>query len=293
MGVFNQIKMIYHKRSSSAYIKYLRKKGIHIGEHCIIRAPRTARIDVSRPSLVTIGNNVDMNMNFQILTHDWASLVFRTKYNDFVNSSGHVTIGNNIYFGTNVVVLKGVTIGDNCVIGACSLVTKNIPANSVAAGVPCRVICSIDEYYRKRKQVALAEAVEYVQSIQKRFKRDPFKREWYEEFIYFTHKDNIEQYEQEGSPVKSQLGIAYTDFIQRDDLAASIEQWVAALNVRQREVVERRFGLRGHDCQTLQEIGDAMSLTRERVRQIQVDALARLRTMLESNGLSSELLFHT
>lgn len=48
--------MIWHKRSSSAYIKYLRKKGIHIGEHCIIRAPRTARIDVSRPSLVTIGN---------------------------------------------------------------------------------------------------------------------------------------------------------------------------------------------------------------------------------------------
>lgn len=46
--------MIWHKRSSSAYIKYLRKKGIHIGEHCIIRAPRTARIDVSRPSLVTI-----------------------------------------------------------------------------------------------------------------------------------------------------------------------------------------------------------------------------------------------
>ncbi len=84
-----------------------------------------------------------------------------------------------------------------------------------------------------------------------------------------------------------------SDFIQRDDLAASIEQWVAALNVRQREVVERRFGLRGHDCQTLQEIGDAMSLTRERVRQIQVDALTRLRTMLESNGLSSELLFHS
>ena len=198
MGVFNQIKMIWHKRSSSAYIKYLRKKGIHIGEHCIIRAPRTARIDVSRPSLVTIGNNVDMNMNFQILTHDWASLVFRTKYNDFVNSSGHVTIGNNIYLGTTVVVLKGVTSGENCVIG------------------------SIDEYYRKRKQVALAEAVEYVQSIQKRFKRDPFKRdpfkrELYEEFIYFTHKDNIEQYEQEGSPVKSQLGIAYTDFIQRDE----------------------------------------------------------------------------
>lgn len=83
-----------------------------------------------------------------------------------------------------------------------------------------------------------------------------------------------------------------SDFVQRDDLATSIDDWVAALNIRQREVVVRRFGLRGHDCQTLQEIGSAMNLTRERVRQIQVDALARLRVMLESNGLSIELLFH-
>lgn len=231
MGIFNQIKMIWHKRNSPAYIRYLRKKGIRIGEHCIIRAPRTARIDVSRPSLITIGDNVDMNMNFQILTHDWASLVFRTKYHDFVNSSGHVTIGNNIYFGINVVVLKGVTIGDNCVIGACSLVTKDIPANSVAADVPCRVICSIDEYYRKRKQVAFAEAVEYVQSIQERFKRNPYKRELYEEFIYFTHKNNAELYEQEGSPIKSQLGTAYTDFMERDEAKfKSYEEFLHHIN---------------------------------------------------------------
>lgn len=83
-----------------------------------------------------------------------------------------------------------------------------------------------------------------------------------------------------------------SDFIQRDDLAESIDQWITALNTRQRDVVVRRFGLRGHDCQTLQEIGDAMDLTRERVRQIQVDALARLRVVLERHGLSSELLFH-
>ena len=218
MGFFDQIQKLWHRRNSAAYIKYLRKKGIYIGEHCVIRDPRTVRIDISRPSLVTIGDNVDMNMNFQILTHDWASRVFKNKYHDFVNSSGHVNIGNNIYFGTNVVILKGVTIGDNCVIGACSLVTKNIPANSVAADVPCRVICSIDEYYRKRKQVALAEAVDYVQSIQERFKRNPYKHELHEEFIYFTHKDNVEQYEQEGSPIKSQLGVAYTDFMKRDDV---------------------------------------------------------------------------
>lgn len=84
-----------------------------------------------------------------------------------------------------------------------------------------------------------------------------------------------------------------SDFVQREDLAASIDQWVSGLNIRQREVILRRFGLRGNDCQTLQEIGNVMGLTRERVRQIQVDALARLRAILEYNDLSSDLLFNS
>lgn len=84
-----------------------------------------------------------------------------------------------------------------------------------------------------------------------------------------------------------------SDFVQREDLAASIDQWVSGLNIRQREVILRRFGLRGNDCQTLQEVGNVMGLTRERVRQIQVDALARLRAILEYNGLSSDLLFNS
>lgn len=84
-----------------------------------------------------------------------------------------------------------------------------------------------------------------------------------------------------------------SDSIQNENLALSIDLWVAELNPRQREVVLRRFGLRGYDCQTLQAVGYAMGLTRERVRQIQVDALARLRQVLEANGLSSDLLFNT
>ncbi|HHX35288.1 MAG TPA: RNA polymerase sigma factor RpoS [Gammaproteobacteria bacterium] len=82
------------------------------------------------------------------------------------------------------------------------------------------------------------------------------------------------------------------DFVQREDLTATIGEWVCGLNQRHREVVLRRFGLQGYDCHTLQEIGDVMGLTRERVRQIQVDALTRLRAILESNGLSRELLFN-
>ena len=56
-------------------------------------------------------------------------------------------------------------------------------------------------------------------------------------------------------------------------------------------MVIRRFGLRGHEASTLEEVGQEIGLTRERVRQIQVEALRRLREILERNGLSSDALF--
>ena len=56
-----------------------------------------------------------------------------------------VHIGNDCWFGASVTVCPGVTIGDNCVIGAGSVVTRDIPANSFAAGVPCRVIRTLTE----------------------------------------------------------------------------------------------------------------------------------------------------
>lgn len=55
-----------------------------------------------------------------------------------------ITVGDNVWFGANVSVLPGVTIGDNCVIGAGSVVNKDIPANSLAVGNPCKVIRAID-----------------------------------------------------------------------------------------------------------------------------------------------------
>lgn len=63
------------------------------------------------------------------------------------------------------------------------------------------------------------------------------------------------------------------------------------LTDKQREVVVRRFGLRGHESSTLEDVGLEIGLTRERVRQIQVEGLKRLREILEKNGLSSESLF--
>ena len=79
--------------------------------------------------------------------------------------------------------------------------------------------------------------------------------------------------------------------VQTDDLHQVIERWLMRLSDKQRAVVERRFGLHGYEKATLEQVGEEIGVTRERVRQIQMDALSRLRSIMESHGLSEEALF--
>ena len=79
--------------------------------------------------------------------------------------------------------------------------------------------------------------------------------------------------------------------LQEDDLYINMDDWLSQLNDKQRDVVERRFGLHGHKTATLEQVGDAIGLTRERVRQIQMDALKRLRRILESEGFTEDAMF--
>ncbi len=79
--------------------------------------------------------------------------------------------------------------------------------------------------------------------------------------------------------------------LQDDDVRANIEQWLGQLSEKQREVVERRFGLHGHEVSTLEEVGNNIGVTRERVRQIQIEALRKLREILENEGFSGDALF--
>ncbi|PLW82856.1 RNA polymerase sigma factor RpoS [Kineobactrum sediminis] len=82
-----------------------------------------------------------------------------------------------------------------------------------------------------------------------------------------------------------------SELLQDKNIRESIDFWLDELSDKQREVVSRRFGLRGHESATLENVGREIGLTRERVRQIQVEGLRRLRTIMESNGLNSETLF--
>ncbi|MDP2562385.1 RNA polymerase sigma factor RpoS [Psychrobium sp. 1_MG-2023] len=76
-----------------------------------------------------------------------------------------------------------------------------------------------------------------------------------------------------------------------DDINQSLVRWLNELNTKQREVLARRFGLLGHEPSTLEVVGREIGLTRERVRQIQVEALKRMQDILKSQGLSVETLF--
>jgi RNA polymerase nonessential primary-like sigma factor len=78
--------------------------------------------------------------------------------------------------------------------------------------------------------------------------------------------------------------------LEDEDISHSVENWLNQLDPKQKDVIVRRFGLHGYERATLEQVGEELGLTRERVRQIQMDALKRLRRILENKGLSGESL---
>ncbi|MAK90675.1 MAG: RNA polymerase sigma factor RpoS [Oceanospirillaceae bacterium] len=79
--------------------------------------------------------------------------------------------------------------------------------------------------------------------------------------------------------------------LQNQDIQSNLDRWIEELPEKQREVLSRRFGLRGYETSTLEDVGREIGLTRERVRQIQVEALKRLREIMEKQGLNAATLF--
>lgn len=79
--------------------------------------------------------------------------------------------------------------------------------------------------------------------------------------------------------------------LQQEDIAQHLQLWLSKLDERQRKVVKLRFGLDGHDVCTLEQVGATIKITREQVRQIQIEALRRLRDILEKEGVSADSLF--
>jgi len=83
-----------------------------------------------------------------------------------------------------------------------------------------------------------------------------------------------------------------SDILQSEEIRDNLDQWLEMLSDKQREVISRRFGVRGHHASTLEQVASEMGVTRERVRQVQISALKSLRSILENEGLSPSVLLH-
>lgn len=120
------------------------KLGLTVGNN-FSRQEKTL-IDQSHCWLITIGNDVTLAPRVHILAHDAS-----TKHTLGYTRLGLVNIGNKVFVGASTTILPGVNIGNNVVIGAGSVVSNDIPDNSVAVGSPAKVICSYDEYISRKE----------------------------------------------------------------------------------------------------------------------------------------------
>lgn len=152
MNLISIIKLKLVNRSFESKIKYLRSKGVVIGDKTRLLCNTNAF--GSEPYLISVGENCLFSNNVNIFTHDGGVKVLNAlHYFDGIHMDkvAPVTIGNNCFIGNGTKIMPGVTIGDNVIIGAGSIVTKDIASDSVVAGIPAKVICSIDAYYLKNK----------------------------------------------------------------------------------------------------------------------------------------------
>ena len=185
--------LVGHKYSSESYVNYLRKLGVKIGDFTRFYNVEYALVDVSRPYLIEIGNNVKLTKGITILTHDYAWSVIKNKYGNVIGSAGKVVIGNNVFIGVNTTILKGVTIGDNVIIGAGSIVARDIPSDCVAIGTPAKPIMSLETYYKKRLELQKKEAEELVRAYRNSYGKDPDEDDLRDFFWLFTDCSDILQ----------------------------------------------------------------------------------------------------
>jgi len=136
MAILKRILLLLNREVPT---KTLINRGMKVGEN--FSRQQGCFLDPSHCFLITIGNDVTMSIRVTVMAHDAS-----TKKTLGYTKIGKVHIGDHVFIGANTTILPGVTIGDYAVIGAGSIVTHDVPAKTVVAGVPAKKICDVDEY---------------------------------------------------------------------------------------------------------------------------------------------------
>lgn len=124
---------------------YARKVGVVIGEGCRIYITDFG----SEPFLISIGDKVTITSGVKLLTHDGSTWLISNSNGRRYQRYGKICIGNNVFIGVNSIVLPGVEIGNEVIVAAGSVVTSDVPPNSVVGGNPAKVLMSFDAYRDK------------------------------------------------------------------------------------------------------------------------------------------------
>ena len=130
-------------------IYLLRKKGVRIGKGVDIG--KNVNFG-SEPYLIEIADNVRISSNVNLITHDGGLWTLRKmKLLENADFFGKIIIEENVNIGMNATIMPGVKIGKNSIVGLGAVVTKDVPSNTVVAGIPAKKIETIQEYYEKKK----------------------------------------------------------------------------------------------------------------------------------------------
>ena len=149
-------RIVYNKRPEM----YATKKGVVMGVgNSFVDHPRFA----SEPYLVRFGDNNRVSFGVSFLTHDGGRWVLDNLYpdeNPFLKF-GTIVIGSNNFIGANSIINPNVKIGDNCIVAAGSVVTKDIPSGEVWGGVPARFIMHTETYYEKMRSNPISKQIDF------------------------------------------------------------------------------------------------------------------------------------
>lgn len=140
--IISLLKGYYNSLLKDIKIEYFRAKGVKIGKN--FKFSNESYLDLHRPELIEIGDNVQLTRWSMILCYDSAK--DKEPFKHVINKSpyGKVKIGNNVYLGAHSIIMPNVTVGDNVIVAANSVVTKDVESNCIVAGSPATVLRVLD-----------------------------------------------------------------------------------------------------------------------------------------------------
>jgi maltose O-acetyltransferase len=150
MGLLSKLRSAF---SSGRQLKQLKADGLQVGQN--VHIGPMCFLDPDTCWLISIGDNSTLGPRVTILAHDAS-----TRRHIGFTKIGRVIVGKNVFVGAGAIILPGVSIGDHSIIGAGSVVTKDVPEKVVVAGAPAKVVMTLDQLLEKHK-ANMKDAIKY------------------------------------------------------------------------------------------------------------------------------------